>query len=703
MKKNMANNKNQSNNKDKNNQNNQHDNFDWRRASKTSFIWLIIIFSAVYISGKLTDAGKKEIEIEYTEYRKYLENGDIHKAVIMGDVFHGEFKTPQSISSPLGTQLNDITHFKLTLPFVDRENTNEWDTAGLEYTFKEKTIDWTGYLLNMLPWILLLGFWFFMIRRMQGGAGGVGGIFKFGKSRAALWTSDQPRVTFKDVAGCEEAKEELKEVIDFLKNPKRFQKLGATVPKGALLVGPPGTGKTLLARAIAGEAAVPFYSLSGADFVEMFVGVGASRVRDLFDQAKKSSPCIVFIDEMDAVGRQRGAGIGGGHDEREQTLNALLVEMDGFDNTQNVIVIAATNRPDVLDPALLRPGRFDRQIVVDIPDIKGRLGILKVHTKKVVINHRKVDLESIAKGTPGMVGADIANIVNEAALLAARKRKKSIDMDDFEEAKDKVMMGVQRKSMILSDEEKEVTAYHEAGHALVAIKTKGADPVHKITIIPRGRALGVTMQLPMDEKHGYTRNYVEGRLAILMGGRSAEMLIFDQMTTGAGNDIEQATQIARKMVTEWGMSDLLGPMTFGKKNEEVFLGREIQSSRDYSEVTARMIDEEISRIVRDSQRLADEILRKDIEILHRMAKELLKYETIDSKDLDKILKGEKLTRPLNGTAVSKNQKRPRRRYQRKRNTKNGSNHNSSNGKKPLNNKDVNPKTPTTRKKLGAKP
>ena len=699
----MANNKNQSNKADKNKQNNQHDNFDWRRASKTSFIWLIIIFSAVYISGLLTDAGKKEIEIEYTEYRKYLENGEIHKAVIMGDVFHGEFKTPQSISSPLGTQLNDITHFKLTLPFVDRENTNEWDTAGLEYTFKEKTIDWTGYLLNMLPWILLLGFWFFMIRRMQGGAGGVGGIFKFGKSRAALWTSDQPRVTFKDVAGCEEAKEELKEVIDFLKNPKRFQKLGATVPKGALLVGPPGTGKTLLARAIAGEAAVPFYSLSGADFVEMFVGVGASRVRDLFDQAKKSSPCIVFIDEMDAVGRQRGAGIGGGHDEREQTLNALLVEMDGFDNTQNVIVIAATNRPDVLDPALLRPGRFDRQIVVDIPDIKGRLGILKVHTKKVVINHRKVDLESIAKGTPGMVGADIANIVNEAALLAARKRKKSIDMDDFEEAKDKVMMGVQRKSMILSDEEKEVTAYHEAGHALVAIKTKGADPVHKITIIPRGRALGVTMQLPMDEKHGYTRNYVEGRLAILMGGRSAEMLIFDQMTTGAGNDIEQATQIARKMVTEWGMSDLLGPMTFGKKNEEVFLGREIQSSRDYSEVTARMIDEEISRIVRDSQRLADEILRKDIEILHRMAKELLKYETIDSKDLDKILKGEKLTRPLNGTSVAKNQKRPRRRYQRKRNTKNGSNHNSSNGKKPLNEKDVNPKTPTTRKKLGAKP
>jgi len=642
-------------------QHNQPDNFDWKRAGKTSFVWLMIIFGAVFISGLLTETGKKEIEIEYTEYRKYLDNGDIQKGVIIGDVFHGEFKVPQTLDTPIGGQLNEITHFKLTLPFVDRENTEEWDAAGLDYTFKEKTIDWTGYLLNMLPWILLLGFWFFMIRRMQGGAGGVGGIFKFGKSRAALWTSDQPRVTFKDVAGCEEAKEELKEVIDFLKNPKRFQKLGAQVPKGALLIGPPGTGKTLLARAIAGEAAVPFYSISGADFVEMFVGVGASRVRDLFEQAKKSSPCIVFIDEMDAVGRQRGAGIGGGHDEREQTLNALLVEMDGFDNTQNVIVIAATNRPDVLDQALLRPGRFDRQIVVDVPDIRGRLGILKVHTKKVVINHRKVDLESLAKGTPGMVGADIANIVNEAALLAARKRKKSIDMDDFEEAKDKVMMGVQRKSMILSDEEKKVTSYHEAGHALVAIRTKGADPVHKITIIPRGRALGFTMQLPIDEKHGYTRNYVEGRLAILMGGRSAEMLIFNQMTTGAGNDIEQATQIARKMVTEWGMSDLLGPMTFGKKNEELFLGREIQSHRDYSEVTARMIDEEISRIVRYSQRIADKILQKDIEILHRLAQELLKYETIDANDLKKILKGNKLTRPLNGQVKQRNLRKPRRR------------------------------------------
>ena len=646
------------------------DQFHWKRAGKTSLIWISIILCAVYISGLLTESGKKEIEIEYTEYREYLKNHEIQKAVVIGNVFHGEFKLAKTLDTPLGV-LENVTHFKLTLPFVDRSVTDEWDAAELNYTFKEKTIDWTGYLLNMLPWLLLIGFWIFMIRRMQGGAGGMKGIFNFGKSRASLWTSDQPAVTFKDVAGCEEAKEELKEVIGFLKDPKRFQKLGATVPKGALLIGPPGTGKTLLARAVAGEASVPFYSLSGADFVEMFVGVGASRVRDLFEQAKKTTPCIIFIDELDAVGRQRGAGIGGGHDEREQTLNALLVEMDGFDNTQNVIVIAATNRPDVLDKALLRPGRFDRQIMVDVPDYIGRLGILKVHTKKVVLNRRKVDLKSLAKGTPGMVGADLANIVNEAALLAARKRKRSIDNDDFEEAKDKVMMGIQRKSMVLSEEEKEVTAYHEAGHALVAMRTKGADPVHKITIIPRGRAMGITMQLPIDERHGYTRDYVEGRLGILMGGRSAEMLIFNQMTTGAGNDIEQATEIARKMVVEWGMSDLLGPMTFGKKNEEIFLGREIQSHRDYSDVTARMIDEEISRIVRDAQRISEEILRKDIDLLNRLAKELLKYETVTSDDLDKIIKGQKLTRRINGQSRQKPRKRTpgksRRKVQAKQN------------------------------------
>ena len=629
--------------------------FQWRQAGKTSFIWIAIILVTIYFSSILSDSRNNEVEIEYTEYKHFLDDGLISKAVIVDKTFHGEFKTAQAIDTPLGVR-KDVLKFRLTIPFVDREVTEKWDAAGIDYSFQEKTIDWTGYLLNMLPWILLIGFWFFMLRRMQGGAGGMGGIFKFGKSRASLWTSDQPRVTFKDVAGCDEAKEELSEVIDFLKSPKRFQKLGAKVPKGALLVGQPGTGKTLLARAIAGEAGVPFYSLSGADFVEMFVGVGASRVRDLFEQAKKSTPCIIFIDELDAVGRQRGAGIGGGHDEREQTLNALLVEMDGFDNNQNIIVIAATNRPDVLDAALLRPGRFDRQIIVDVPDYKGRLGILQVHTKKVVLNKRKVDLKSLAKGTPGMVGADLANIVNEAALLAAREKKRSIDMNDFEEAKDKVMMGVQRKSMVLTDEEKETTAYHEAGHAIVALKTEGADPVHKVTIIPRGRALGVTMQLPMDEKHGYSKPYVDGRLAILMGGRAAEMLIFNKMTTGAGNDIEQATQIARKMVTEWGMSDLLGPMTFGKKNEEIFLGREIQSQRDYSEVTARMIDEEISKIIRNAQRVSETILNDNEDLLHSMAKSLLMHETIDAKDIDKLLTGKKIIRRKSNTSKSRNGK-----------------------------------------------
>ncbi len=640
---------------DSNKKNKGKNNFQWKEAGRTSFIWIAIILVTIYFSSIVSDSRANEVEIDYTDYKHYLDDGLIAKAIILEKTFHGEFKTPQNIDTPLGVKDN-ILKFRLTIPFVDREVTEMWDAAGIDYSFKEKTIDWTGYLLNMLPWILLIGFWFFMLRRMQGGAGGMGSIFKFGKSRASLWTSDQPRVTFKDVAGCDEAKEELSEVIDFLKSPKRFQKLGAKVPKGALLVGQPGTGKTLLARAIAGEAGVPFYSLSGADFVEMFVGVGASRVRDLFDQAKKSTPCIIFIDELDAVGRQRGAGIGGGHDEREQTLNALLVEMDGFDNSQNIIVIAATNRPDVLDAALLRPGRFDRQIIVDVPDYKGRLGILQVHTKKVVLNKRKVDLKSLAKGTPGMVGADLANIVNEAALLAAREKKRSIDMEDFEEAKDKVMMGVQRKSMVLTEKEKETTAYHEAGHAIVAIKTDGADPVHKVTIIPRGRALGVTMQLPMDEKHGYSKPYVDGRLAILMGGRAAEMLIFNKMTTGAGNDIEQATQIARKMVTEWGMSDLLGPMTFGKKNEEIFLGREIQSQRDYSEVTARMIDEEISKIIRNAQRVSENILNDNKDLLHSMAKSLLQHETIDSKDIDKLLNGKKIIRRNLNTKRSSNGK-----------------------------------------------
>jgi len=638
-----------SNNKKANNNNKKRpDKFQWQRAGKTSFVWILVIISAVFLSNLFTSQGGEEIEVQYSEYRSFLTDNLITEAKIVDQVFHGELSEPRMILNSGGTS-REVVNFRLKLPFVDREVMDEWDKYDVNYTFKQKSVDWTGYFLNLLPWIAILAFWIFMMRRMQGGGGGMKSIFNFGKSKAKIWTSDQPKVSFNDVAGCVEAKEELKEIVDFLKKPKRYEKLGAKIPKGVLLVGPPGTGKTLLARAIAGEANVAFFSLSGADFVEMFVGVGASRVRDLFEQGKKNQPCIIFIDELDAVGRQRGAGLGGGHDEREQTLNALLVEMDGFEANEDIILMAATNRPDVLDSALLRPGRFDRQVVVDAPDLKGRLGILKIHTKKIVLNKKKIDLNAIAKGTPGMVGADLENIVNEAALLAARKKKNSVDMVDFEEAKDKVMMGVQRKSIVLTEDEKKTTAYHEAGHTLVAALTKGADPVHKVTIIPRGRALGVTMQLPIDEKHGYAKNYIEGRLAILMGGRAAEELIFNELTTGAGNDIEQATQIARKMVCEWGMSDVLGPMTFGKKNEEIFLGREIQSHRDFSEVTARMIDEEVVRIIRKAQSTAEKTLHENSELLHNLAKALLEFETINGKEVEAVMAGKSIKRSKNGS------------------------------------------------------
>ena len=643
---------------------NKNNEFQWKRAGKTSLIWVMILMVAISLSGLLT-TNDQSVEIQYFQYREFLETRQIVSADIIESVFYGEFSTPQSIPKGM-TILENVSKFHVILPFIDREVMAEWDAYDVNYSFKGKSIDWTGYFLNLLPWILIIGIWIFFIRRMQGGAGGgMGGIFNFGKSKAKIWTSDMPKITFDDVAGCVEAKEELKEVIDFLKKPKRFQKLGAQIPKGALLIGPPGTGKTLLARAVAGEADVPFYNLSGAEFVEMFVGVGASRVRDLFEQGKKNTPCIIFIDELDAVGRQRGAGLGGGHDEREQTLNQLLVEMDGFESNLMVIVLAATNRPDILDPALLRPGRFDRQIIVDIPDIKGRFEILKVHTKKIVLNKRKMNLEELARGTPGLVGADLANLVNEAALLAARKRKKSVDMEDFEDAKDKVMMGIQRKSVILSDEEKKVTAYHESGHTLVATMTPGADPIHKVTIIPRGQALGITSQIPIDEKHNYSKDYIEGRLAILLGGRAAEQLIFNELTTGAGDDIEKATNIARKMVCEWGMSDVLGPMTFGKKNEEIFLGREIQSHRDYSESTARMIDEEVVRIIRKAQRSAVTILEENVAILHIMANELLKYETLNSKDINRIMDGKKLTRFKNGS-IKKSRPKKRKKPQVKK-------------------------------------
>jgi len=646
-------NKNQNNNKPNNKSNDNRDNknednpqFQWKKAGKTSFAWILIIITAISLSRFFSSQPNGEVEIEYSDYKNFLSSRSIVKAKIVDEVFYGELNTPQSIILSNGLS-KEIQYFRLKLPFIDREVMSSWDSYGLEYSFKQKSPDWTGYFLNFLPWIAILAFWIFIMRRMQGG-NGMKSIFNFGKSKAKIWTSDMPKVTFDDVAGCVEAKEELNEVVEFLKKPKRFQKLGAKIPRGALLVGPPGTGKTLLARAVAGEANVPFFNLSGADFVEMFVGVGASRVRDLFEQGKQNQPCIIFIDELDAVGRQRGAGLGGGHDEREQTLNALLVEMDGFEANENIIVMAATNRPDVLDAALLRPGRFDRQIVVDVPDLKGRLGILEVHTKKIVLNKKNINLEDIAKGTPGMVGADLENIVNEAALLAARKNKKSVDMADFEDAKDKVMMGVQRKSAVLTDEDKKTTAYHEAGHTLVAVETKGADPVHKVTIIPRGRALGVTMQLPIDEKYGYARKYIEGRLAILMGGRAAEELIFKEMTTGAGNDIEQATSLARKMVCEWGMSDTLGPMSFGKKNEEVFLGREIQNQKDYSEETAKLIDDEVVKIVRKAQRKAKSILKSKVKYLHQIAEALLKYETINGDDLLNIMNGNAIVRSPNG-------------------------------------------------------
>ena len=641
--------------------------FHWKKAGKTSLVWVLIIISAIFMSNLFTGQGRDEAEIQFSEYRTFLNNGLIAKARIVDEVFHGELTEPQTIINARGIG-KSVKKFRLKLPFIDREVMTEWDQSGVDYSFRQKSIDWTGYMLNMLPWIAILVFWIFLMRRMQGGGGGMNSIFNFGKSKAKIWTSDMPKVDFNHVAGCVEAKEELAEIVDFLKRPKRYQKLGAKIPRGVLLVGQPGTGKTLLARAVAGEANVAFFSLSGADFVEMFVGVGASRVRDLFQQGKQNQPCIIFIDELDAVGRQRGAGLGGGHDEREQTLNALLVEMDGFEPSQDIILMAATNRPDVLDGALLRPGRFDRQVVVDVPDLKGRLGILKVHTKKILMNKRKVNLEAIAKGTPGMVGADLENIVNEAALLAARKKKRSVDMSDFEDAKDKVMMGVQRKSVVLSDAEKKTTAYHEAGHTLVAARTKGADPVHKVTIIPRGQALGVTMQLPIDEKHGYSRQYIEGRLAILMGGRAAEELIFDELTTGAGNDIEQATKIARKMVCEWGMSDVLGPMTFGKKNEEIFLGREIQSHRDYSEVTARMIDEEVVRVVRKAQSKAEQVLNNNINQLHNLAKALLEYETIDGDEVITVMEGEKISRKSNGAVKKNNSKSSLRKPKKNKNT-----------------------------------
>jgi len=596
----------------------------------------------------LPNESANEVEISYNTYKELLSDNKIKEASIENDnSFHGELLVPATLINKNGAEFTERTFFVVYLPSDYTDQIKIWDEKSIEYNFEGDKIDWTRTLIGFAPWLLLIAFWIFMIRRMQGSNSGMNNVFSFGKSKAKMFSANQKKVKFGDVAGCIEAKEELEEVIAYLKSPKKFEKLGGKIPRGVLLVGPPGTGKTLLARAVAGESNVPFFSISGADFVEMFVGVGASRVRDLFEQANKTAPAIIFIDELDAVGRQRGAGLGGGHDEREQTLNQLLVELDGFENSSSVIVMAATNRPDVLDSALLRPGRFDRQVVVDVPDLQGRHDILKIHTKKIKMNKKSVKLKDIAKGTPGMVGADLANLVNEAALLASRKRKASVDNNDFEEAKDKVIMGVQRKSMILSDDEKKITAYHEAGHAVVAIFAPEADPVHKVTIIPRGRALGVTMQLPLDEKHGYSKTYILSRLAVMMGGRSAEELIFNEITTGASNDIERATSIARKMVCEWGMSDELGPMSFGKKNEEIFLGREIQSHRDYSEQTAQKIDHEVVSIIKNAQKVSHKILKDNIDLLNLMAQQLLEHETIDENDIKLLVAGKKLSKKIN--------------------------------------------------------
>ncbi|HKV28704.1 MAG TPA: ATP-dependent zinc metalloprotease FtsH [Candidatus Acidoferrales bacterium] len=599
---------------------------------KTILFWMAMILLAVLLWRMASTGGQtaRDQTPSYTDFQAQVEKGNVSEATIM----------LSSVSAEVDGELREPkTKFRVTVPKETLSDlTKELQAKNVEVNIKEvRNNDWVSFLIDGIPFLLLLVVFLIMMRQMQSGGNKA---LSFGKSRARLLTAQQKKATFKDVAGIEEAKEELQEIIDFLKDPQKFQRLGGRIPKGVLLVGPPGTGKTLLARAIAGEANVPFFSISGSDFVEMFVGVGASRVRDLFEQGKKNAPCIIFIDEIDAVGRHRGAGLGGGHDEREQTLNALLVEMDGFESNEGVILIAATNRPDVLDPALLRPGRFDRRVVVPRPDVKGREEILRVHTRKVPISEN-VNLSILARGTPGFSGADLANLVNEAALWAARQNRKLVIMEDFEMAKDKVLMGAERKSMILSDEEKKNTAYHEAGHALVAAMTPGADPLHKVTIIPRGMALGVTMQLPIDDKHTYTREFLESQLSVLMGGRAAEEIFLQHVTTGAGNDIERATEIARQMVCEWGMSTL-GPLTFGKKEEAIFLGREIAQHRDYSEDTAIKIDNEVRSIVTAAYTRARNILETHRDALERVAQALLVREVLDANELKLLMDGKSL-------------------------------------------------------------
>ncbi len=613
--------------------------FNWSGLSRNLVFWLLIILIPIVFYQLIGGTREAAEEISYTSFQNYLERDVIAEVeVTSGKFVEGEFKRPVTVNG------REVERFSVILPIQDSELfLQRLEERNVPISAKEPKTGFGTLLVNLLPWFILIGLWVFFFRQVQQGGNRA---FAFGKSKAKLLTGDTPKVTFQDVAGCDEAKVELEEIIEFLRDPQRFQRLGGRLPKGVLLVGPPGTGKTLLARAVAGEAARPFFSMSGSDFVEMFIGVGASRVRDLFEQGKAHAPCLIFIDEIDAVGRHRGAGLGGGHDEREQTLNQLLVEMDGFESNEGVILIAATNRPDVLDPALLRPGRFDRQIVVDMPDVRGREMILKVHARKIPLSD-DVRLEVIARATPGLAGADLANIVNEAALLAARRSKSSVEMLDFEDAKDKVMLGVERKSLVLSDEERKLTAYHEAGHALVSVRVPGLDPVHKVTIVPRGRALGITFSLPEEDRHNYTKEYIHGRLAMAYGGRVAEQLIFgpEKVTTGAAQDIEQATEMARRMVTQFGMSEAVGPVAVGDREQQIFLGREIAQHREISDSTAEMVDGEVKRILDEAYQRARDILEADMDTLHRMAEALLERETLDRDEVDLLARGESLPPP----------------------------------------------------------
>ncbi len=601
---------------------------------KSLLFWMVLVIVGVLIWNFSATFQTRDTPLPFSKFIEQVDKGEVAQVTIIGNDVTGSNKQGNKFRTYVPPQYEGLG--------------NKLIERNVDVDAKEPTASpWASIIYAWAPLIIMIGFWIFIMRQMQSGGNKA---LSFGKSRAKLSSSSQKKVTFKDVAGVDEAKEELQEIIEFLKEPQKFQKLGGRIPKGVLLMGSPGTGKTLLARAVAGEANVPFFSISGSDFVEMFVGVGASRVRDLFEQGKKNAPCIIFIDEIDAVGRHRGAGLGGGHDEREQTLNQLLVEMDGFESSEGVILVAATNRPDVLDPALLRPGRFDRRIVVNRPDVKGREGILAVHTKKIPLSD-DVNIHVLARGTSGFSGADLANLVNEAALNAARYNLKTVRMVDFEFAKDKVLMGAERRSMIISDDEKKVTAIHEAGHALVAVLLPNADPVHKVTIIPRGMALGVTQQLPIDDRHNYSRDYLYDEIAILLGGRLAEEITRGDITTGAGNDLERATELARRMVCEWGMSDTLGPLTFGKKEEQIFLGREIAQHQDYSEDTAIRIDQEIKRIVMDNFAKAKTLLEQNRDTLLRIADELLVRESLDADQVKALAAGKTLDEPIPASAM----------------------------------------------------